>query len=373
MTVVGTRPEIIRLSRVITKLEARCEHVFVHTGQNYDPQLNDVFLRELELPAPDVQFAPDRSTLGSFVASVMRDTEAAILEHRPDALLILGDTNSCLAAYIGRRLGVTVFHMEAGNRCWDIAVPEETNRRVVDHVSDFNLVYTEHARTNLLREGMHPRKVYLTGSPIREVLDHYGPKIRASDIHARLGLTPRNYLLASLHREESVDKPVVLRQLLEGLERLAEEHGCDVIVSTHPRTRKQLDALGVVPSPRLVFSEPFGFFDYNALQMAATCVISDSGTISEESIMLGFPAVTPRNAIERPEALDAGATILCGTTPDGLVAAVRQAIFDRAADTTPSVPPEYAVTNTSERVVRLIVGLSTLRPRWDGLTFDLEG
>lgn len=368
MTVVGTRPEIIRLSRVIAKLVEAVDHVLVHTGQNYDPLLNEVFLRELGIPAPDVQFEPERTTLGSFVATVMRETEAAIEAHRPDALLVLGDTNSCLAAYIARRMGVTVFHMEAGNRCWDLSVPEETNRRLVDHVSDINLVYTEHARQNLLREGMHPRKVYLTGSPMREVLDHFLPGIRASDVVSRLGLRPEGYLLASLHREESVDRPAVLKELISGLERVAAEHDADVLVSTHPRTRKRLDALGITTSTRIVFSEPFGFFDYNALQMAATCVISDSGTISEESIMLGFPAVSPRNAIERPEALDAGATILCGTTSDGLSDAVRRAIAaSRSPVDAPSTPPEYAVPNTSERVVRLITGLTHLRPRWDGL------
>ena len=365
MTVVGTRPELIRLSRVIAKLESSCEHVLVHTGQNYDPMLNEVFLSELGIPKPTVQFEPDRSSLGSFLGSVLQKTEAAILEHRPNVLLVLGDTNSCLAALMARRMGVTVFHMEAGNRCWDLAVPEETNRRVVDHVSDFNLVYTEHARRNLLREGMHARNVYVTGSPMREVLDFYLPKIRESTVLADRGLTKQNYVLASLHREESVDKPDVLADLLAGLERISTEHDCDVLISTHPRTRKRLDLLGVKPSKRLVFSEPFGFFDYNALQMAAKCVISDSGTISEESIMLGFPAVTPRNAIERPESLDGGGPILCGTKPDALVDAVRHVL--RADGIVSSTPPEYAVGNTSERVVRLITGLSYLRRRWDGL------
>ena len=196
MTVVGTRPELIRLARVIAKLETACDHVLVHTGQNYDPLLNEIFLNELQIKTPDVQFAPERSSLGSFVGSLLHNVELAVHEHRPDALLVLGDTNSCLAAYMARRLGVTVFHMEAGNRCWDLNVPEETNRRVVDHVSDFNLVYSEHARQNLLREGLHPRKIYLTGSPMREVLDHYEPRISSSDVLTRLQLTAGGYFLA---------------------------------------------------------------------------------------------------------------------------------------------------------------------------------
>lgn len=370
MTVVGTRPELIRLARVIAKLETACDHVLVHTGQNYDPLLNEIFLTELEIKTPDVQFTPERTSLGSFVGSLLHNVELAIHEHRPDALLVLGDTNSCLAAYMARRLGVTVFHMEAGNRCWDLNVPEETNRRVVDHVSDFNLVYTEHARQNLLREGLHPRKIYLTGSPMREVLDHYERQISSSDVLTRLQLTAGGYFLASVHREESVDRPEILAQLVAAFEDLSVEYGLPVLVSTHPRTRKQLALAGITTSDRLTFAPPFGFFDYNALQQSAKCVISDSGTISEESIMLGFAAVSPRNAIERPEALDAGATILCGTTSAGIVGAVRRAIVTRTTDVAPSVPPEYAVPNTSERVVRLILGLTNLRGRWDGIGPD---
>ena len=373
MTVVGTRPELIRLSRVMAMLDEHTEHVLVHTGQNYDYELNQVFFNELGIRKPAYFLNADVSSIGSFLGSVLQESEKVMLAEKPDAVLILGDTNSCLAAVMARRLRITVFHMEAGNRCWDLNVPEEANRRLVDHVSDFNLVYTEHARRNLLREGFHHRTVYVTGSPMAEVLGHYRAGIDASDAVQRLGLEKGKYFLVSAHREETVDHPTRLAALVATLEELAELWKLPVIVSTHPRTRKRLEALGPLKSDRIQFLAPFGFFDYNALQMHSRCVISDSGTISEESSILGFPAVTPREAIERPEALDTGAIVLTGLTTEAIVDAV--GLVTRRFDEgwRPEIPADYAITNTADRVIRLILGAGRLRPIWDGIIDPATG
>ena len=368
MTVVGTRPEIIRLSRVIAQLDTHTDHHLVHTGQNYDHELNQVFFEELGLRAPARVMPCDTSSVGRFMGDVLAHTETAINELRPDAMLVLGDTNSCIAAFIGRRLGVPVFHMEAGNRCWDLNVPEETNRRLVDHVSDINLAYTEHARRNLLAEGRHPRTVYVTGSPMHEVLLHYRAGIDASTVLATEGLRAGGYFLVSVHRQENVDDAAHLDRFVSMLRGLVSAHGLPVIVSTHPRTRKRLDALGSAGLPAgVTFAKPFGFFDYNALQLHARCVISDSGTISEESSMLGFPAVTPRDAIERPEALDSGATILASTQPEAVLAAVALVTAQWDSGWRPSMPDDYRITDTSERVLRLIMGLAPLHRTWNNL------
>ena len=324
MTIVGTRPEIIRLSCVVQRLDASVDHVLVHTGQNYDHQLNQVFFDDLGLRAPDHYLEVDTSSLGRVLGETLIKTEQVLTEERPDAVLVLGDTNSCIAAVMAKRMRIPVYHMEAGNRCFDENVPEETNRRLVDHVADFNLVYTEHARRNLLAEGLHPRRILLTGSPMREVLDRYRSQIEASDILDDLGLEPRGYFLVSAHREENVDQPERLRKLLECLEAVADAWELPVVVSTHPRTRRRLEVLeGWESRPDIRFLDPFGFHDYNHLQMHARCVLSDSGTISEESSLLGFPAITLRESIERPEALDAGAIIMTGLNADDVLAAVR--------------------------------------------------
>jgi UDP-N-acetyl-L-fucosamine synthase len=367
MTIVGTRPEVIRLSRVIPKLDEYTDHILVHTGQNYDYELNQIFFDELGLPAPAVVFSSDTSTLGRFLADVLVQTEEAITAHKPDAMLVLGDTNSCIAAVIGRRMRVPIFHMEAGNRSWDLDVPEETNRRLVDHVSDFNLAYTEHARSNLLREGFHPRKVYVTGSPMHEVLLHYRQQIEASNVLEQEGLTSNGYFMVSMHREENVDAPEHLANVLDILDGVATTYGLPVVVSTHPRTRKRLDSQSRRTHPNVTFAKPFGFFDYNALQLHARCVLSDSGTISEESSMLGFPAVTPRNAIERPEALDAGAIVLASTDPTSVLQSIDLVLRQWDSGWRPHRPLDYQVTDTSDRVVRLIAGLGSLRARWDNL------
>ncbi|WP_239104280.1 non-hydrolyzing UDP-N-acetylglucosamine 2-epimerase [Micromonospora sediminimaris] len=364
MTVVGTRPEIIRLSRITERFDRTVDHVLVHTGQNWDRSLSDVFFAEMRIREPDRFLRVDTSSLGRVLGGVLVGVEEAIRELRPDALLVLGDTNSAIAAVMARRMRVPVYHMEAGNRCFDLNVPEETNRRLVDHVADFNLVYSEHARRNLLAEGLHPRRILHTGSPMREVLDHYRPEIEASPILHQLELEPGGYFVVSAHREENVDDPARLRRLLDCLRAVRAEWGLTVLVSTHPRTRKRLESLtdDGTDLDGIAFHEPFGFFDYVRLQTQARCVLSDSGTISEEAAILGFPAVTLRDSMERPEALDAGGIIMTGLDRDGIVEAVRVAI-DQVAVAGVSCPADYQVTDTSRLVVNFI--LSTVRRHHD--------
>lgn len=372
MTVLGTRPEIIRLSRVMARLDSYTDHQIVHTGQNWDYELNELFFSDLGVRKPDYFLGVDTSSLGAVLGGILVGTERVLKAERPDALLVLGDTNSAISAIMARRMKVPIYHMEAGNRSFDRNVPEETNRRLVDHISDFNLVYTEHARRHLLSEGMQHRRVYLTGSPMREVLDHYRDQIDASDILNRLGLTKGRYFIVSMHREENVDSKPRLSALVETLNRLGGQYDMPVIVSTHPRTRKRLDALtDVALDPRVQYLKPFGFHDYNHLQMHARCAISDSGTIAEESSLLDFPAITPRDAIERPEAMDTGNIIVTGMESDAILSGVEAATAlheERAAAGIPtSVPADYQIANTSERVVKLMVGTARLSNGWDGI------
>lgn len=370
-TILGTRPEIIRLSRVIARLERFTDHRLIHTGQNWDHELNEVFFDDLGLRKPDHFLGAGGGTLGATLGKILEGSEAALAMERPDAVLILGDTNSAISAIMARRMKIPVYHMEAGNRCFDRNVPEETNRRLVDHIADFNLVYTEHARRHLLSEGLPHRRIYLTGSPMREVLDHNRALIEASEVHTTLGLTERGYLLASLHREENVDPPARLRGLLDALTGLAERHAMPVIVSCHPRTRSRMEALGAATDARVRLLKPFGFHDWNRLQISAACVISDSGTIAEESAILDFPAVTPRDAIERPEALDTGSLIQCApdreATTDAVDYAIATAEERSAAGLRHDVPVDYRITNTSERVVNLILSTAKLSNHWDGV------
>jgi UDP-N-acetyl-L-fucosamine synthase len=364
MTVVGTRPEIIRLSRVMARLDDTVEHVLVHTGQNWDSSLSEIFFKELRIREPDRFLRVDTSTLGRVLGGVLVGVEDAITELRPDALLVLGDTNSCIGALMARRMRVPVYHMEAGNRCFDLNVPEETNRRLVDHVADFNLVYTEHARRNLLAEGLHPRRILHTGSPMREVLEHYRMDIEASTILRQLELTPGRYFLVSAHREENVDSPDRLARLLECLRAVRDRWQFPVLVSTHPRTRKRLESLAPEASALdgIAFHEPFGLLDYVHLQTKAHCTLSDSGTISEESAILNFAAVTLRESIERPEALDAGGIIMTGLDPHGVVEAIQVTVDQVRAEGVPC-PVDYQVRDTSRRVVDFI--LSTVRRHHD--------
>lgn len=354
MTVVGTRPEIIRLACVIRRLEESTNHVLVHTGQNYDYSLNGVFFEDLGLREPDHFLNADTSSLGAVLADVLRGTERVLIEEKPDAMVILGDTNSCVSAIMGKRLKVPVFHLEAGNRSFDPNVPEEINRHLVDHVSDYNLVYTEHSRRNLLAEGIKPQNIMVMGSPMHEVLDTYRERIDASDVLSRLGLEEGGYLLASVHREENVDRKGRLEQVIFSLQAVAEDQGVPLLVSTHPRTRKRLEQFNVVAASNIRLHEPLGFHDYNRLQLSARCVISDSGTISEESSMLGFPAVTLRDAIERPEALDTGAIITTGLNPADVVDSVRMTIGQHFTDGPTTIPDDYQVADSSRRVVNFI-------------------
>ena len=368
LTVVGTRPEIIRLSRVMALLDEHVDHRIAHTGQNYDYELNEIFYTDLDLRKPDFFLNVDVSSLEASVGDIIRKSGELLRKEKPDALLVLGDTNSCLSAYMAKRLHIPIFHMEAGNRCFDFNVPEEINRRVIDHIADFNLVYTEHARRHLISEGLPHRRIYLTGSPMFEVLNHYRPKIDASVILETLKLTKGQYFVVSVHREENVDNLENLRRILLILNRMAEEYGVPVIVSTHPRTRKRLEASDNLKMNSLIrFLKPFGFTDYVHLQMNALCTVSDSGTISEESAILNFPAISLRNSMERPEAQDAGTIVLTGFSEEVVMRSVELVIFEKNAGIEKEISVDYKVSNTSWRVVKLIQGLSSLSNVWHGI------
>jgi UDP-N-acetylglucosamine 2-epimerase (non-hydrolysing) len=365
VTVVGTRPEVIRLSRIIACLDDSFAHVLVHTGQNWDYSLNGIFFDELGVRPPDHVLKVDTSSLGALLGDTLRKTEEVLRLEKPDAFLVLGDTNSAISAVMAKRMHIPVYHMEAGNRCFDENVPEEVNRRLVDHVADFNLVYTEHARRNLLTEGLSPRRILLTGSPMREVLNHYLPQIEASDILARTGLEKQRYFVVSAHREENVDSPSRMRALLDCLVAVRDRWALPIVVSTHPRTRLRLEAL--LPSADLSginFSEPFGFHDYNQLQLGALCVLSDSGTISEESSILRFAAVTLRSSIERPEALDAASIIMTDLRPESVTAGIDAAIADHLST---DIPQEYRVDDCSVRVRNFILSTAFEHAIWAGL------
>lgn len=368
VTILGTRPEIIRLSCVLTLLDKHVEHKIAHTGQNYDYELNEVFFSDLRVRKPDYFMNVDTSSLGKMYGNIMIKTEEILTLEKPDACLILGDTNSAVAAIIAKRMKIPIYHMEAGNRCFDPNVPEETNRRIIDHISDFNLCYTEHARRHLLSEGLPHRRIYVTGSPMREVLNTHMDRIVASNVLEKVGVEKNGYFLASIHREENVDRRECLTQLLTALQKITVKFNCPVIVSTHPRTRKRLESLGLSNmSESIRFMKPFGFLDYVNLQMNAKCVISDSGTICEESSMLNFPAITCRNAIERPEAIDAGSIVVTGLDPDVIVAAIELQISADVRDGEMCVPRDYQITNTSHRVLKLILGTAKLSNLWDGI------
>lgn len=367
MTCLGTRPEIIRLAPTLQRLDKTVDHVLVHTGQNWDTNLNDVFFDDLGVRKPDHFLAVDTSSLGAVLGNILIAIEKVLLEQRPDAFLVLGDTNSAVAAVIAKRMRIPVYHMEAGNRCFDANVPEEVNRKMIDHIADFNLCYTEHARRNLLAEGLESRRTYVTGSPLREVFDRHGAGLENSAVLGELGLEKGKYFVVSAHREENVDAPERLQALVDALERLASDYGWPVVVSTHPRTRKRLEALGIEPQGDIRFLEPFGWFDYNRLQRDCACALSDSGTISEESAMLGFPAVTLRQAIERPEAMDSGTITVTGLETDNILEAVAAVRRDYAEGAVPEVPQDYRIGNTSQRVVNLILGTARQHHAWSNL------
>jgi UDP-N-acetylglucosamine 2-epimerase (non-hydrolysing) len=374
LTIVGTRPEIIRLSRTMARLDEHLTQVIAHTGQNYDYELNEIFWNDLQLRKPDHFMNAGTSSLGETIGDILKKTEEILKLEKPDALLVLGDTNSCLSAYMAKRMHIPIFHMEAGNRSYDFNVPEEINRRVIDHISDFNLVYTEHARRHLISEGLPHRRIYLTGSPMKEVLDHYRPQIDASEIMQRLSelcrftVLPFRYFVVSFHREENVDNPANLGKILALLNRLAAEYGYPVIVSTHPRTRRRIEALpGFTPDERISFLKPFGFFDFVHLQIHAACTLSDSGTISEESSILNFPAISLRQSMERPEAQDAGTIILTGFEPQTVLDAVALTIREHSQRKYTRIADDYTITDTSWRVLKLIMGNAGLSNRWHGI------
>jgi UDP-N-acetylglucosamine 2-epimerase (non-hydrolysing) len=356
VTLVGTRPEIIKLCRVIAELDRHTDHVLVHSGQNYDYELNEIFFSDLEVRKPDHFLGAAGGTAAETIGNVIAGIDRILEETQPDAFVLLGDTNSCLGAIAAKRRHVPIFHMEAGNRSFDFRVPEETNRRIVDHISDINMTYTEHARRYLLAEGLRPDTVMKTGSPMREVLHHYADRIDASDVLQRLDLEHRGYFVVSAHREENVDREPQLRALLDTLDGLVEVHGKPVIFSTHPRTRARLEALeDHTPNPAVRFLKPLGLFDYVHLQQHAACVVSDSGTITEESTLLDFPAVTIRQAHERPEGMDCGTVIMCGLRRDRVLDAIDTVIehFDEDGRSF-QVVPDYEPLDVSRKVVRII-------------------
>lgn len=357
MTIVGTRPELIKMSRVIAELDIHTKHVLVHTGQNYDYELNQVFFEDLKIRKPDYFLEAAGINAAQTIAQVIAKSDEVMEKEAPDAVMLYGDTNSCLAVLSAKRRKIPVFHMEAGNRCFDQRVPEELNRKVLDHLSDINMVLTEHARRYLLDEGIRPETIFKTGSHMREVLDYYRPGIDKSDILRRLSLGPRQYFLVSAHREENVDSPEALKDLLDTLGALVDDYGFSVIVSTHPRTRKRLEELDCSGlSDKIVFSKPFGFLDYVHLQMQAFCVLSDSGTITEESSLLNFPAITIRNAHERPEGMDVGTLIMSGLKRERVLDAVK-VITSQAVDGKRAVLPvaDYENPHVSKQVLRIVL------------------
>ncbi len=354
MTVLGTRPEIIRLSRVIELLDRHASHVVVHTGQNYDDRLNGLFFRELGVRAPDVVMNVRGAGFGAQVGEIIAGIEPILLEHRPDRLLILGDTNSGLTAIVARRLGIPVYHMEAGNRCYDDRVPEEVNRRIIDHCSTVLMPYTERSRENLLREGFEGRRVHVIGNPIFQVIKQYETAIEASGCLDTLGLQVRRYFLVTMHRAENVDREDTLRNLVEALARLYEEYQFPVICSFHPRTRAKVEKFGVdIDRVGVRFLDPLGFLDFIKLERSAFCILSDSGTVQEEACIFGVPNVTLREVTERPETIDCGSNLLSGSSPEDILRHVRLATSE---STSWQPPPEYTAPLVAETVLRIVTG-----------------
>ena len=354
MTILGTRPEIIRLSRVIPLLDTSTDHVLVHTGQNYDERLSTLFFEELRVRRPDEFMGVRADGPAAQIGQILEKTEQLLLRHRPDRLLVLGDTNSGMSAIVARRLGIPVYHMEAGNRCYDDRVPEEVNRRVIDHCSSVLLPYTERSRANLLREGIEGDRIYVTGNPIKQVIDFYGAEISASRMLETLGLREKQYFLVTMHRAENVDIESRLRELVDGLQRLHAAHGHPVICSFHPRTRAKVETFGIdVTASGLRFLPPFGFFDFVRLERDAFCILSDSGTVQEEASLLNVANVTIRDVTERPETLECGSNLLSGVAPESIAAAV-EFVTRHKVEWTP--PREYLADHVAETVSRIVTG-----------------
>jgi UDP-N-acetylglucosamine 2-epimerase (non-hydrolysing) len=352
MTIMGTRPEIIRLSRVIEKLDRFSDHVLVHTGQNYDPNLNDIFFEKLSVRKPNYYLGVRGDTFGEQIGKIIVASEQVLQQEKPDRLLLLGDTNSSLSAVVAKRMGIPVYHMEAGNRCYDDRVPEEVNRRIIDHSSDVLMPYTERSRANLLREGIASDRVHVTGNPINEVIQHFEPQIQEADVLARLKLEANSYFLVTIHREENVDNEERLRQLIKSLELLHKEYGLPIFCSTHPRTKNRMQRFSV-GSDQIMFSEPLGFFDFLTLERNAFCVLSDSGTVQEECCIFHVANVTLRDVTERPETLECGSNILSGVEPETVLRCVRVVLGQKRNW---SVPPEYLAEHVSDTVTKIVLG-----------------
>ncbi|WP_332778402.1 non-hydrolyzing UDP-N-acetylglucosamine 2-epimerase [Polaromonas sp.] len=356
MTVVGTRPELIKMSRVIAALDKHMQHVLVHTGQNFDYELNQIFFEDLQIRKPDHFLDAVGENAAQTIGQIIMKADAVFQSEKPDAVLLYGDTNSCLAVIAAKRRKIPVFHMEAGNRCFDQRVPEELNRKVLDHLSDINMVLTEHARRYLIAEGVRPETIIKTGSHMREVIDFYRPEIEKSDVVSRLSLKANEFFLVSAHREENVDSPDALKDLLETLTELVKKYGFPVIVSTHPRTRKRLEEVGYDGlDKRIIFGKPLGFFDYMKLQMEARCVLSDSGTITEETSLLNLCSITLRNAHERPEGMDVGTLIMSGLKKDRVLNAIEIVTAQYDKNVRPVLPiADYENPHVSAQIVRVV-------------------
>jgi UDP-N-acetylglucosamine 2-epimerase len=357
MTIVGTRPELIKMSRVIAEFDVHTKHILVHTGQNYDYELNQLFFEDLGIRKPDHFLEAVGENAAQTIARVIEKADAIMEQDRPDAVMLYGDTNSCLAVIAAKRRKIPVFHMEAGNRCFDQRVPEELNRKVLDHLSDINLVLTEHARRYLIAEGVRPETIIKSGSHMREVLDYYMPKIQQSDILQRMGLASNEFFIVSAHREENVDTPNNLRDMVETLNALAEQYRHPVIVSTHPRTKKRLDSLDLGQlNPLIQFLKPFGFCDYIKLQMESLCVVSDSGTITEEASLLNLPAITIRNAHERPEGMDVGTLIMSGLKKERVLDAVKVILAQHnKSERATAAIEDYEISSASKKILRIVL------------------
>ena len=353
ITILGTRPEIIRLSLIIEKLDRLCDHILIHTGQNYDANLNDVFFQQLGVREPD-HFFGARGSFGEQIGIILKNCEKVLLKEKPSRFLVLGDTNSSLAAIAAKRLGIPVYHMEAGNRCYDDRVPEEVNRRIIDHSSDVLLPYTERSRQNLIKEGLPGQRIHVTGNPIHEVIQHFESQIRKSDILKKLALKPNKYFLVTMHREENVDREDRLRGVTTALDRLQRDYKIPVVVSTHPRTRARMSSFDVSSqNPEVRYLDPFAFFDFITLERNSFCVLSDSGTVQEECCLFKVPNVTIRDVTERPETVECGSNMLSGTDPERIFSCVRT-VLDQKPQW--SVPPEYLVDHVSDTVVKIILG-----------------
>ncbi len=368
ITILGTRPEIIRLSLIMKLLDRYVDHKIIHTGQNYDYELNEVFFKDLGIRKPDYFLNIDTRSLATIYGETIIKSEEILIEEKPDGVLILGDTNSSIAGIIVKRLQIPIYHMEAGNRSFDQNVPEEINRKIIDHIADFNIVYSERSRQHLITEGYPHRKIYLCGSPLNEIYNTYKSKLSATKILSKLNISPNDYFLVSIHRQENVDLPNKLLSILEILNEIAKKYERKIIVSTHPRTKDRLDNLiNQKYHERIYFLKPFGFFDYLNLQKNALTVISDSGTISEESSILKFPAITIRKSMERPEAIDSGSIILTGLDKEVVLKSIDLVVEQNSKQLANTIPNEYQVSNTSWRVLKLILGTAKLSNDWNGI------